>query len=363
MKKVFILAILTLFLTGCYDYQELNNRAIITGIALDYIDEEIVLNYEIMSTKKSDAKEQEEGKSYYIEGSGKTISEAFQKANLKLSKEPTLFHLKVLILSEDIAKEKISDILDYLIRDPEIYNIFHPVLAKEIEAREILKTTNKENPVSSEMIENMLENNKASNTITTDVNFENFLSQTIDSKTDSYLNVISKSEDTLALAGIAVFKDDKLRTILGIEEAATFNTLNNQSPNYYLKTTCPNNPAKYISINLYENDKTEIEFQDQKIIFKSDLEGSVVEDNCNIDFRNPQSYQEVDTLFIDIIKKKFEDVYKILQENQTDILKIQSTYYKMNRHNLENWYQYNVEFEINLKVNKNGLIFEVTEHE
>lgn len=363
MKKIFILVILTFFLTGCYDYQELNNRAIITGISLDYIEEEIVLNYEIMSTKKSDSKESEESKSYFVEGRGKTISEAFQKADLKLSKEPTLFHLKVLIMSEEIATEKISDILDYLIRNPEIYNIFYPVVAKDIEAREILKTTNKENPNSSETIENMLENNKASNTITADINFEIFLSQTIDSKTDSYVNVISKNEDGLALDGIAVFKKDKLSTILNIEESASFNTLNNKSPNYYIKTTCKDDSSKYISINLYNNDKTEIEFKDQKIIFKSNLEASIVEDNCNIDFRNPEKYQELDEQFKTIIKENFETVYKTLQENQTDILEIQSAYYKKNRQDLTNWYQYDVQFDINLKVNKNGLIFEVKEHE
>ena len=36
MKKIWIILILPFFLTGCYDYQELNNRAVIAGIAIDY---------------------------------------------------------------------------------------------------------------------------------------------------------------------------------------------------------------------------------------------------------------------------------------------------------------------------------------
>ena len=40
MKKLWVIIFLTFFLTGCFDYQELNTRAIISGIAIDYENEE-----------------------------------------------------------------------------------------------------------------------------------------------------------------------------------------------------------------------------------------------------------------------------------------------------------------------------------
>ena len=35
MKKIFFIFHIPLFLGGCYDYQELNDLAIISGIAID----------------------------------------------------------------------------------------------------------------------------------------------------------------------------------------------------------------------------------------------------------------------------------------------------------------------------------------
>ena len=73
MKKIWILLILPFFLTGCYDYQELNNRAVIAGAAIDYKEEEFFIDLEILNNKKGSGQEENENKTYYIGGSGKTV--------------------------------------------------------------------------------------------------------------------------------------------------------------------------------------------------------------------------------------------------------------------------------------------------
>ena len=88
MKKILCLLIIPLFLTGCYDYQELNNRAVIAGIAIDYKEEEFFVDLEILNNKKGNGQEEESDKTYYVEGYGSTLTEAFQNCHLKLSKDP-----------------------------------------------------------------------------------------------------------------------------------------------------------------------------------------------------------------------------------------------------------------------------------
>ena len=56
MKKIWILLILPFFLTGCYDYQELNNRAVIAGIAIDYKEEEFFIDLEILNNVQAKKK-------------------------------------------------------------------------------------------------------------------------------------------------------------------------------------------------------------------------------------------------------------------------------------------------------------------
>ena len=112
MKKLLILLIVPFFLTGCFDYQELNNRAVIAGVAIDYQEDAFLVDLEILNNKKSSSQEEESDKTYYVSGSGSTLDEAFQIAHSRLSKDPYYSHLKLLILATELAEEKLADVLD-----------------------------------------------------------------------------------------------------------------------------------------------------------------------------------------------------------------------------------------------------------
>jgi len=363
VKKLILLIIASLFLTGCYDYQELNNRAIISGLAIDYNDENYLVTLEILNSKKSDSDKESSEKVYFTEGSGKTLSEAFQNSNLKISKEPYFSHLKILIISEKIAREKMPDIIDYMIREPNIRNIFIPVMAKDSDASDLIKTTTKENPICSEAIQSLLENNKSSNNIALNIDFESFVDTIVDKRKDAKLNTISKEEEQIVLEGIAAFKDEKLATILNKDEASIINTLNNTSKNHFIKTTCDDKKEKYITINLYNNEDTNIEIKENKLYINSKLEASIIEDECNLDFRKPDVYKKVEEMFKKEIETEEKEVIKKLQQYQTDILQINDIHYKKERKDLTDWYKLDVSFKTKLIINKNGLIFRVDTNE
>ena len=363
MKKILCLLIIPLFLTGCYDYQELNNRAVIAGIAIDYKEEEFFVDLEILNNKKGNGQEEESDKTYYVEGYGSTLTEAFQNCHLKLSKEPYYSHLKVLIIGEEVAQEKILDVLDYMIRDPSIRNIFLPVVAKGVDAKEILESVTTENPVVSTSIQSMIENNTANDSVSVIKDFESFLDTIIDPYQDAYINTITKNEDTLKINGVAAFKGNDLQTILNLEETIAFNTLNNDSTNYYVSMTCPNDEEKNITINLYQNKGTGFEFNENGILVKSSLHAMIIEDGCKFDFRKPEIYQKLNEEFATLIKKDYQKVIDLLKRNKTDILGINKAYYQKYRQPLENWYEQNFSYEISVNINKNGLIFEVNEND
>ena len=80
MKKIIFILLIPLFLGGCYDYQELNDLAIISGIAIDYEDDYEV-TFEVLECQKEN-----DEKTSYVKATGKTISEAFANASLKIPK-------------------------------------------------------------------------------------------------------------------------------------------------------------------------------------------------------------------------------------------------------------------------------------
>lgn len=363
MKKIWIILLLPFFLTGCFDYQELNNRAVISGVAIDYQDKLFMVDLEILNNKKSTGQEESNDKTYYISGSGSTLDAAFQDCHIKISKEPYYAHLKVLIMSEEVARGQLTHVMDYMLRDATIRNIFLPVVAKDVDAKEILESTTVENPVVATSIQSMLENNKANDSVSIIKDFENFVNDIIDPYRDGYINTITKENDTLSISGIAAFKDDALAFFLDTDEAISFNTLNNDSTNFYLHLPCENNKEEYLTINLYQNNGTSLEFQDEQIVVKSELNATIVEDSCQYDFRESDVYQKLGEQFEPLVEEKFTKVINTLKEKQTDLLGINYQYYKKYRTSLDDWYNKKFAFDIHVNINKNGLIFEVNQND
>jgi len=359
MKKYLILIVIILLSSGCFDYQELNNRAIISGISVDYNNDNYEITMEILTSQKSENQNSENSKTYYIDGEANTIPEAFQKANLKLAKEPYYSHLKVVILSEQIAKEKLDHVLDYFVRDPSIRNIFIPIVAKDCEAKTLLKNNSKENSVVSESIQRMIETNSMTDQVRVPINFQNFLDSIISPYKDAYLNTISIKDENLYLSGLAIFKGQKMQTILNTEDTVTFNVLQNNAQNYYVKLACPKKENAYTTIDFYDNNKTSIEVKDNKLSIKSNLNGSVISDECGYDFRDPQSYQILNEQATPYIEKQFDKVLTKIQQYQTDILAINENNYKKKKQPITNWFDYEKTYQINININKNGLVFEV----
>ncbi len=362
MKKIIILFILTFLLTGCYDYQELNNLAIISGVSIDFIDDEFVVMYEILNSKKgeeSSKSSSSSGKTYYIEGSGDTLENAFHDANLKVNKEPYFSHIKVILFSEKVASLKMDLVMDFMLRNPNIRNIFIPVISAGIDAKELLNSPTTENPVCSEAIRNMIETNSSYENIAVNQDFEMFADQLLDLRKDAYMNAITKSEGKIELAGLGAFHDLKLAIILDPEEAATFNVLNNTSYNHYVKLSCEKEKEKYTIIDLYDNGSSKIELEDQKLKLKSYLTASIVEDDCHYDFRKTSSYVELEKKFNEVVEKEYRALIQKLKTYQTDILQIKDSIYKSKRKEIDQWYTYDFIYDIDVNINKNGLVFQV----
>ena len=59
MKKLIVLGLLLVFFTGCYDYVEINEMAIVYGVAIDLKDEEYHVTFEILNKKNKNDMGQE----------------------------------------------------------------------------------------------------------------------------------------------------------------------------------------------------------------------------------------------------------------------------------------------------------------
>src|SRR4051794_23013200 len=114
LLKVIPLSICIIMLTGCWNYKEIDKLAIVAGAAIDKEDDQFLLTAEVVKTKgEKDSKPE----SLKIEGRGKTIFDATRNINKVSGKRLYWSHAKVIIISQEVAREGIIPAIDLFNRD------------------------------------------------------------------------------------------------------------------------------------------------------------------------------------------------------------------------------------------------------
>ena len=240
MKKLLILVI-TIFLTsGCYDYVELNDLSIISGISVDYKEDNYEIAYEILNDQK-EGQETSNKPAIIVTGKGKTVSEAFNNAAKETPKKPYYAHLKCLVISEEVAERKLEGIIDYFLRNTDIRSEFDTVIAKDITAKKLLSSSTKNNPVVSDLIESLLKNNKYYKNNASTAPFEEIVTDILIFGEEAEMAVISKNYDKLNVNGIGIYKDYNLQGILNAQESITYNVLTGNATNATYTAKCGDN--------------------------------------------------------------------------------------------------------------------------
>lgn len=361
MKKIIILLFFIFLSCSCCDYKELNNLAIVSGIAI-YFDNEnnnFKVTFEVLNDDEESDNSKNDNRAYYVSGSGKTVTEAFNSTNLEISKILYLRHVKIMIMSEEIATKKSNQIIDYFIRNPNINNMFYMLVAKENDAKTILKSTSTENKVVSESLYNMIENTSSEN-LSLKINLEDFVDLNVNPMQDLYLPTVTKKNDKLKLEGIAIFNNkNELKDILSYSESQAINILLNKNRNAFYKYKCSseNGEDKYVIINIYKQ-KLKFNITNSNANININLMARIEENQCNYDLKNKNNYYKLQNKFNKIIKKDLDKTIETLINNDSDVLGINFKYYKNNNKKLD-FKEINYNFKVNTSINKNGLIFEV----
>ena len=356
MKKL-LLIIIPFLLCGCYDYNELNDLAIISGVAIDYINEEYVVTFEVLLTKKQ-GEEQSSTGSYTISSKANTVYEAFAKNGKSIEKVPYFDHIETVIISEDIARNHLEEVSEYLIRSSKFRNEFYMVISTT-EAKDLLNNTSEEVNVVSSYIVGLLENNNRTLSAAYYAPFVEVLSNILSKREDAILSTFSLDDDKIILSGMGLLHNYELKEILNLEDASIINLLNNFHANTTsFVSTC--DKGKTV-ITVYDSKFDVLEEKD-KISVKASINARIQEDNCDYNLKDINSYQELQKKFQKIMENRINHVIKILQDNKTDVLKLRSKFYKKYRYDDNDaWLNKNIDYNIDLKINKKGLIFDLEE--
>lgn len=102
---------LPVLLTGCWNYIDIDEHFVVLGVIIDKEDDEFVMYIEVSKAKGGAEAEM----ITRIESArGKTLFEALRNASLKMGSKMYWGHTMTYIISEKVAKESISEALNFL---------------------------------------------------------------------------------------------------------------------------------------------------------------------------------------------------------------------------------------------------------
>lgn len=372
MKKILVVLILFL-VTGCWNYQELSNYAIVTGMAVDYVDGQYEISLLISNGKKKD---ETNTIISLISGKGNSIYQAFKEIGLISPKELYISHMTIVVVSEDYAKQGVTSLLDFLLRDSRSHQSFFIAIAKECKAKEVLSILSPLADYPSQDISENISSAKESQGEIVNSGFIDFVKSYLEPGIHPIANSLiiignakdgiipEKQESSIAAAqtsldSVGIFKKDKLVGWTTIEESIGIKYIINNISTSYIESKCEDG---YI-ISTIDSYGAKYDVKKDRIVVNVEAKGNINEVNCKMDIT---SKKEISKLEKDVAKNIKEYMNKALmraRELKADIFGFGSMIYKkypeyFNKINDwdEEFLKLKVEFNVEFKYHSEGTI-------
>lgn len=317
---VFIVFISIFYVSGCWNYRELNEIAIVAGAAIDKGEGEnrYLLTVEVINPQGGrDAKITPDVMSV----EGVTIFDAIRNMIKKMGKRLYWSHCKVFVISEAVAREGIVDVLDMLNRDAEVRADIWLVVSREKMAQEILYGKDKLHSTIAFHINETMRAERSLPSINA-VELWQFLKELSEEGISPTLAAATmekeKDETSPKISGSAVFKKDKMIGWLESKETRSLQFIKGRVSGGYV-----------IALNAGEDTNVTLEISKSKTTHTPVTKGEIIsmDINIKIDASIAEVSGKEDVISKDgrmKLKKKAEEVIK--RQIEETIKKVQKEY-------------------------------------
>lgn len=374
MKKLIILVILLFGVCGCWNYKELDDYSIITGIAIDKDEDKYEVSVLISNASKSsgESPDSSESKSVVYSGKGTSIFKALKDLALISPKELYLDHFSILIMSEEIATEGIYNVVDFFLRYPDARKDFSVAITKDCKAKDTLKIVTPLTDFPSQSIADNLKFSTNLQGAISDLNYNELIYNLVAPGIEVTMNSIkiigdpeegssqdntssSEPQTYLKLGNIAVFKDDKFIKWTTEEESYGINIINNKITELYIKIELDDGYVVVSPVNFSSDVKIEIKDNKPQVSIEVGGNAKVMEVDGHIDLEDDSVIEEIQKKANKEIKSYIKKAISIATENETDIFGFGLRLYKNNPNYFnkvkDSWNEDLKNLDINIKSN------------
>lgn len=341
MKKI-LLILLILFCTGCYDYNEINDLEIVSGIVIDYEDEEYIVNIEVLDTSESASQG-----SYYLNGKGKTVEEAMNNVYFGSASTPFYSHMKTLIVSERVAKRGIDDFFDFLLRDTKLRKDFYVFVSTDIDKILEYESEPKESlgELARMSAKRNLEDNGRYKTSTFRELITNYL------RNNNYIiGGLEIEDEIITLDKTYLFIDNKIDMTIDKDAALLANMLSGENKNFQVY-------GDY-SFEIHEY-KLDRKVEKDRIVFSIEGQARLIDARE----KNPLNQDDIAKMEKELnegLEKAGKEIVEYAKSLNRDIFNFNHYYYLYFPNALEEdtWKNISYEFKANMSIGEKGLLLD-----
>ena len=376
MKKIkYIILLLPLFLSGCYNYRELNDLGITTAISIDYEDEYKVEAEFVNPIKAEDSSSSSESAFVSFSSSAPSIEEALKKILLDSPQELYGSHLQILVLSKDVIETHLDEVLDFFMRDPQFRSEFKVIIADNDRSMQGIKVQTILDNLSSSNILKSLELEERQLGITKAYTLNDIASMYLNPNIEITMpsitltgnlstgeekenTTLTKPDARVKISKTAVFKDSNLLGYLTDEESKTLSIIKGDIKNTILNIPIEDSYVIFEPNRLHT--KTDIDIKNNTINVEIKGYARVSEVSSDIDIENKKEVEDLTNILNNYIEDMVHvNFISIRDKYNSDIFGIRDLYYKKEPSSIKDISWYDEIFpNINIKVESKIKLYE-----
>ncbi|WP_353894149.1 Ger(x)C family spore germination protein [Proteinivorax hydrogeniformans] len=336
--------------SGCWSRRELEDLAFVLAMGVEENDNGIKILAHIGQEGGGDMEDEEGEGALVIEGEGKTISDAFDNLFSKTNKRPYLNHLKVIVLSEELAREGIEPIMDFFRRDIRVRGNTTVMIAKEDSLEEVLEFEPELGTQPALLLEETFRYNwERSRAYKKD--FFEVVTDILEEDRELFLPMVDVSEEEqLIISDTAVFRGYEMVEVLNNKQNLGLMYLRQQVRHGTL--TLEVDEEEFVSLTILGTDVeiTPVEVEGQ-LTFQIEIDQtlSITESHTEMDI------DELEDLASRFIQLTVLDTINIAKKAETDFLGFGTLYRRTNRQqwSAQKWQEQFPQIEVIIDVETN----------
>lgn len=347
MRKIAVVLILipSLLLTGCWNAREINELGFVLSIALDKTDHGFKVTAQIAApetfSKTPSGSASIQKKPFWIVSStGKTIFEAIRNMASISSRRIFWAHIKVIIISEKLARSDTLEIFDFFTRNPEL-RLRTLIAVTPDDAGKLIEIVPEMEKDPALYLEKIIETDNLtgkSYSIMLKDFLEDYLDPNMGPVTSRIVLDKSKSHSILKTSGAYVFDTNKVAVSLNEEETRGLLWTKNKMKDSIMVVNCPEDNM-LVTLEIKDGESSYKSYLDNGIphfIINIKVNASIVEQSCRTDFNNKQKLNQMSKSLEKAIYKDIQSTITIAKDSHIDFLGLSRI---LHRQHKKEWHQ------------------------